>query len=144
EQALKPLQEARKLRFPRMVEKLNKLGIDISLEEVLKIAGDAQVGRPHIAKVLIDKGSVRDFDEAFSRYLAKGRPAYVEKEKMSPREAIQTILAHKGVPVLAHPFTLELEKPELRRFIRELADYGLMGIEVSYPEHTRSQKRLFA
>ena len=144
EQALKPLQEARKLRFPRMVEKLNRLGIDISLEDVLKIAGNAQVGRPHIAKALINKGSVRDFDEAFSRYLAKGRPAYVEKEKMSPREAVRTILAHNGIPVLAHPFTLDLEKPEFRRFIRELADYGLMGIEISYPEHTRSQKRLFA
>ncbi|MCK9263500.1 MAG: PHP domain-containing protein [Deltaproteobacteria bacterium] len=143
EQALKPLQEARKLRFPRMVEKLNRLGIDISLEDVLRIAGNAQVGRPHIAKALINKGSVRDFDEAFSRYLAKGRPAYVEKEKMSPREAVRTILAHNGIPVLAHPFTLDLEKPEFRRFIRELADYGLMGIEISYPEHTRSQKRFF-
>lgn len=143
EQALKPLQEARKLRFPRMIEKLNMLGIGISLDDVLKIAGNAQIGRPHIAKALIGKGSVRDFEEAFSRYLAKGRPAYVEKEKMSPEEAIRVILAHGGIPVLAHPFTLELEESKFRRFIRELADYGLIGIEISYPEHTRSQKRLF-
>jgi predicted metal-dependent phosphoesterase TrpH len=143
EQALKPLQEARKLRFPRMIEKLNRLGIGVSLEDVLKIAGTAQIGRPHIAKALIGKGFVRDFEEAFSRYLAKGRPAYVEKEKMTPGEAIRTILAYKGIPVLAHPFTLELEKSELRRFIRELAGLELMGIEICYPEHTRSQKRLF-
>lgn len=143
EQALKPLQEARIIRCPRIIGKLKELGMDVSLDDVKRIAGSAQIGRPHIAKALIRKGLVRDFDEAFSRYLAKGKPAYVDKEKMSCSEAIRAILAHRGLPVLAHPFTLELPKAELRKFVRDLTDHGLAGIEVSYPEHTRAQKRFF-
>ena len=144
EQVLRPLQEARDLRYPRIVGKLRQMGIDVSLDDIQEIAGSAQIGRPHIAKALIRKGFVRDFEDAFSRYLAKGRPAYVDKEKMSFSEAIRAILDHGGVPVLAHPFTLELPKAELLSFIRELVDCGLQGIEISYPEHTRAQKRLFA
>ena len=143
EQVLKPLQQARDARCPRILEKLRYLGIEVTPAEVIAVAGSAQVGRPHIARVLIDKGAVRDFDEAFSRYLAKGRPAYVEKEKMGPREAIRAILEHGGLPVLAHPFTLGLGGRELRTFLRELASDGIAGIEIPYPEHTPAHRRLF-
>ncbi|MFY9398370.1 MAG: PHP domain-containing protein [Desulfomonilia bacterium] len=144
EQVLKPFQQAREARCPRILEKLKDLGIEITPAEVTAVAGGAQIGRPHIARVLIEKGVVGNFDEAFSRYLAKGRPAYVEKEKMDPGEAIGAILEHGGLPVLAHPFTLGLGGGELRDFLRELAGDGLAGIEIPYPDHTPVHRRLFS
>jgi len=85
---LKYLQRAREERNPRMVEKLNKLGVHITYEEVVKASGGGQVGRPHFAQVLIEKGYVRNFQEAFDRYLKKGASAYVDKLRLIPKEAI--------------------------------------------------------
>src|SRR4030042_2227161 len=76
---LAPLQEARAERNPKIVEKLNRLGIKVSYEEVAKVSGGGQVGRPHFAQVLLDKGYVRSFQEAFDRFLKKGAPGYVEQ-----------------------------------------------------------------
>lgn len=144
EETLKRLQDARAVRFPRIIEKLNSLGVDVSIADVMDIAQNGQIGRPHIAKALIRKGYVREFDEAFTRYLAKGKPAYVEKDRMSSREAIESILEHGGLPVLAHPFTLCLEESEAKDFVRRLANQGLKGIEIFYPDHTKAQKKLYA
>ena len=74
ENVLKRLQDARTVRLPKMIEKLNSLGVDISVSDVTDDARDGQIGRPHVAKILVEKGYVRDFDEAFTRYLAKGNP----------------------------------------------------------------------
>src|SRR4030043_1877570 len=114
------LQRARAERNPRMAEKLNKLGIDITFDEVLKASGGGQVGRPHFAQVLLEKGYVRSFQEAFDRFLKKGASAYVDKIRFKPNEAISLIREAGGVAVLAHPNTLgvkgsaELEKVILR------------------------------
>jgi len=140
---LEKVQQGRSERFPKIIERLNKLGLTIGIEEVRAIAGEAQIGRPHIAKALIARGYVKNFDEAFERWLAKGKPAYVEKEKLSGEEAIGLILKHGGVPVLAHPFTLELDDAALKAFIARAKDCGLKGIEVYYPEHSRAQTRLY-
>src|SRR5512139_1020520 len=103
---LEYLQRARAERNPRMVEKLNKLGINITFDEVLKASGGGQVGRPHFAQVLLEKGYVRSFQEAFDRFLRKGAQAYVDKVRFTPEEALYFINEAKGVAVLAHPNTL--------------------------------------
>jgi predicted metal-dependent phosphoesterase TrpH len=134
---LEYLQRARAERNPRMAEKLNKLGIDITFDEVLKASGGGQVGRPHFAQVLIEKGYVRSFQEAFDRFLKKGAPAYVEKMRFSPEESIHFINEANGVAVLAHPNTLQLNGySELENLILRLVKKGLRGIEAYYPEHS--------
>ena len=137
---LKYLQRAREERNPRMVEKLNWLGVNITYEEVVRASGGGQVGRPHFAQVLIEKGYVRNFQEAFDRYLKKGAPAYVDKLRFTPREAIHFINEASGVAVLGHPKTLGLNGSlEMENLILSLLKEGLKGIEVYYPEHSSSE-----
>jgi predicted metal-dependent phosphoesterase TrpH len=137
---LEYLQKARGERNPRMVEKLNRLGVDITYEEVVRTSGGGQVGRPHFAQVLIEKRYVRNFQEAFDRYLKKGAPAYVDKFRFSPGEAIHFIHEAKGVAVLGHPNTLGLNGyMELENLVQSLIKEGLKGIEVYYPEHSSSE-----
>jgi len=137
------LQTARVVRLPRIIERLRALGMDISESDVRDIAKEGQIGRPHIAKALMKKGHVRDFEEAFTRFLGKGKPAYVEKDRMTCAEAIEAILASGGMPVLAHPFTLGLDKTEMQDFVSDLTKLGLKGMEVFYPDHTKPQKKLY-
>lgn len=137
---LKYLQRARQERNPRMIEKLNQLGVHITYEEVLRASGGGQVGRPHFAQVLIEKKYVKNFQEAFDRYLKKGAPAYVDKLRFTPAEAIRFIREAKGVAVLGHPNTLGLNGyGELDKLIIDLIRVGLKGIEVFYPEHSASE-----
>ena len=144
EKDLEYVQLARRKRFPQIIEKLNALGFTITTDDVAVIAGDAQIGRPHIAKALISKGYVPDFKTAFSHYLAKGKSAYVDKEKLTANDALSLILDYGGLPVLAHPFTLELKAYELKRLVEKLKKKGLMGMEIYYPEHSKAQKKLYA
>jgi predicted metal-dependent phosphoesterase TrpH len=143
EDDLEKIQKGRLDRFPKIIERLNSIGLDVSVEDVSRIASDAQIGRPHIAKALIKKGYVKDFDDAFEKYLGKGKPAYVEKEKLTWVEAIALIKRHNGISVLAHPFTLELKSSELKNLIISMKEAGLSGIEVHYPEHTPEQTKLY-
>lgn len=140
---LQKFQEARANRNPKIIKKLQALGIPITYEEVMGASGGGQIGRPHFAKVLLAKGIVKSFDEAFERFLKKGAPAYVEKECFHPKECIEIILHAKGIPVLAHPFTLHLEDEELEAFVKQLKDWGLGGIEVYYTEHTPKQTAFY-
>jgi len=132
---LKKLHEARAKRNEKMLEKLNELGIDISMEELKEIA-KGEIGRPHIAKLLVKKGVVKSFEEAFDKYLKKGAPAYVPKALLSPEEAISLVLKAGGIPVLAHPITLKLDYYSLKNYIKELKEMGLKGVEAYYTEHT--------
>jgi predicted metal-dependent phosphoesterase TrpH len=137
---LRFLQMARAERNPKIVEKLNRLGVRICYDEVVKASGGGQVGRPHFAQVLLEKGYVRTFQEAFERFLTKGAPAYVDKARFSPQDALALIRKAGGVPVLAHPNTLDVKgHAELERLVAGLVDQGLEGIEVYYPEHTPLQ-----
>ncbi|MFB3885969.1 MAG: PHP domain-containing protein [Thermodesulfobacteriota bacterium] len=131
------LQKARAERNPKIVEKLNRLGIDLTYEEVLKASGGGQVGRPHFAQVLLEKKYVKTFQEAFDRFLKKGAPAYADKFRFTAKEALHFINEAKGVAVLAHPNTLNLSgTSELENLILRLVKEGLRGIEVYYPEHS--------
>ncbi len=134
---LEYLQKARGERNPKMVARLNQLGIEVTYEEVLKASGGGQVGRPHFANVLLEKKVVRSFQEAFDRFLKKGAPAYVDKFRFASKEALHFINEAGGVAVLAHPNTLGVNGySELEKLIVRLADEGLKGIEVYYPEHS--------
>jgi predicted metal-dependent phosphoesterase TrpH len=135
-QTLRKLQEARKNRNPRIIEILNDLGFNLALSEVQEESGECQLGRPHIAQLMVTKGYVHSIDEAFDRYLGKGRPAYVDKYRIGSARAIEIILDAGGVPVLAHPFLLQAQDDTvLEDLVVTLMEMGLMGMEVYYPEH---------
>ena len=134
------LQKARSERNPKIAEKLSRLGIDLTYEEVLKASGGGQVGRPHFAQVLLGKGYVRSFQEAFDRFLKKGAPAYVDKFRFTAKEALHFINEAKGIAVLAHPNTLGMNGySELENLLVQLVEEGLKGVEVYYPEHSVSE-----
>ena len=133
---LNDLQKARRDRTPQIIQKLNNLGVDITEDDIMKLVGDRLPGRPHIADILLNKGVIQTFQEAFDRFLGKGKPAYVEKYRLDPETAIKTILQAGGLPVLAHPYLLKLKTVDaLEDLVVYLKDIGLMGIEVIYPEH---------
>jgi predicted metal-dependent phosphoesterase TrpH len=137
---LEILQKARDTRNQKMIEKLQQAGIDITLEELEEIA-QGEIGRPHIANLLVKKGVVKTFEEAFQKYLKKGALAYVPKALLSPEEAINQIRQAKGIPVLAHPFTLKLSYADLYKYLSWLKDIGLMGVEAYYTEHNQDFTR---
>ncbi len=132
EKSLEKFRDSRTGRGKRMVEKLNALGIKIDWARVQAIAGDGAIGRPHVAQAMLEKGYVKTFEEAFDKYIGHGGPAYVEREKMTPEEAVKLILSAKGIPVLAHPFTVK--DPEA--MVKSLQKVGLMGLEVYYKDNT--------
>lgn len=138
-QRLVTLRESRHTRNPKIVQRLNELGIDITYEEVRKLAGTESVGRPHIARLLMEKHVVTSAKEAFDRYLANGRPAFVDRELPEPAEGVRWIREAGGVPVLAHPTWVRTSADGLRALLRQLKEVGLGGIEVHYSTHNPSQ-----
>jgi predicted metal-dependent phosphoesterase TrpH len=140
---LKEVRRFREERNPRIIAKLNDLGMEITIEEALAKASGDTLGRPHIAAVLIEEGYVKNNQEAFDRYLAKGAAAYVERERLSSAEAIELIKGAGGVAVLAHPGTYALSVRVLNEVVSGLADAGLGGIEIIYPEHTRTLQKKY-
>jgi predicted metal-dependent phosphoesterase TrpH len=143
-QALSKLQDARKNRNPSILKRLNKLGFQISLEEVGQEVGEGQLGRPHIAYAMVKKGFVASIDEAFDKYLGTNGPAYVDKYRIECKQAINIIRAAGGVPVLAHPALLNIENGQkLDALLQNLMNIGLSGIEVYYPGHSPQQIRQY-
>lgn len=143
-QALSKLQDARKNRNPAILNRLNKLGFQISLEEVNQEVGEGQLGRPHIAYTMVKKGFVASIDEAFDKYLGANGPAYVDKYRIECEEAINIIRTAGGVPVLAHPALLNIENDQiLDELLQNLMDIGLAGMEVYYPGHSSQQVRQY-
>jgi len=145
-QALKTQQSARKNRNPQIIELLNHLGLKISLPEVIAASEEnAQIGRPHIARLLVQKGFVSSINEAFDRYLGKGRPAYIDKPRIEAWEAIALIISAGGIAVLAHPGLLHMPNmAACDALIARLVVMGLRGMEIFYPGHTREQIDLYS
>ncbi len=142
--ALKRLQTAREDRNPRIIAKLRRLGIGISMAELEAETVDSQIGRPHIAAWLVRNGFVDTIDEAFERYLGSGRPAYADKYRIGCDTAIQLIRNAGGAPVLAHPALIAPGGDwRLQDLVKRLQAIGLMGIEAYYPEHTPEQTRTY-
>ncbi|MFQ6089060.1 MAG: PHP domain-containing protein [Candidatus Methanofastidiosia archaeon] len=127
------LKESREKASQKMIERLNSLGFEINYEEVRGKASGV-VGRPHIAEVLLEKGYISEFQEAFDLYIGNSKPAYVEKRKLQPKKCIKLIQKLGGFTVLAHPKYTFLEIGELERVLLKLKNWGLSGIEVYQPE----------
>ncbi|MFZ5564174.1 MAG: PHP domain-containing protein [Thermodesulfobacteriota bacterium] len=139
-QKLDRLQTSRNQRTPKILERLNRMGVDISMAEVQSFAGGAQVGRAHIAQVMRARGMVASIHEAFDRYLGKNGPAYVDKDRIACEEAIAVIRQAGGVAVLAHPCLIETpDDASLESLVRMLVEMGMGGIEALYPQHTKKQ-----
>lgn len=124
----------RKERVYRMAARLAELGMPIDPEEVFALVKEGSAGRPHVAQVLVARGFVKTYREAFDRYLRAGGPANVPRKTLSPSQAIATIRKAGGVPVLAHPGLADLDG-----VIPALVKAGLMGIECYYQEHSAAQ-----
>jgi predicted metal-dependent phosphoesterase TrpH len=140
---LAQLRASRHRRNPRIIDKLNELGLDLTYEEVKALAGTESIGRPHIARVLMVKGYVRSAKEAFDRYLAEGAAAYVPRELPGPAEAIAWIRTARGIPVLAHPTWVKASAEGLFALCDKLKAEGLGGIEVHYSTHKPQQTSHF-
>lgn len=121
-------------RARTMVEKLSALGVPVEWQRVQALAAGASVGRPHVARALVEARRVATVQEAFERFLGRRGPAYVPRLKVSPEEAVEAVLAAGGVPVLAHPGWAS-SGPVIDR-VPQLVAHGLAGLEVYYPEHT--------
>lgn len=133
---LKNIRESRRGRAREMIKKLCDLGFDISYDQVDSLAGGDLIGRPHIARALIEKGYVSSVKEAFQKYIGKGRPAFVPRYKFLPEEAIDLIRTSGGISFLAHPGLIAETK-----WIGQVIAYGINGLEVYYPEHHPDQVR---
>jgi len=135
------LRRSRLERGQKMLAKLKGLGIEVSWQRVKELAGDGVVGRPHIALAMLEAGHISSLEEAFDRYLARNSPAYVEREKITPAEAVQLLTDASGLPVLAHPRDLQ----NLESLLVELKEAGLIGMEVYYQDYDQQAiERLLA
>lgn len=138
--ALKNLTETliagRDNRNPRIVAKLNELGVAVTMKEWEDDAKGGVMGRPHLAAILQRKGYVSSIKQAFDKYLGQGAPAYFDKERLTPKAAIERIAASGGLAVLAHPVQLRTENDaQFERVLKDLADLGLAGIETIHSDH---------
>jgi predicted metal-dependent phosphoesterase TrpH len=131
EHLLGDLRTMRLKRAVAMVERLNALGVTVTMDAVLANAAGGAIGRPHVARAIVSGGFASDFKQAFERYLGNGRAAYVPKEKLSIADAVGMIHRSGGLAVLAHPGSLAT-----RERIAAFAQVGLDGIEVLHPSHS--------
>lgn len=113
-----------------MVEKLQELGLKVTMEQVRSLAKDAAIGRPHVAQAMVDAGAVPNVDEAFKRFIGYEGPAYVPKKKLSPQEGVEFIKQYGGVAVVAHPGTYGNDDA-----VYQAIAAGVDGIEVWHPDH---------
>jgi predicted metal-dependent phosphoesterase TrpH len=133
--ALAGMRHSRVKRAQKMVARLKNLGIHVEWERVQELAGSGAIGRPHIAQAMLERNYTTSFQEAFTKYLGRDGPAYVEREKITSVETVELILRADGLPVLAHPLTID--NPEI--LISELREAGLVGIEAYYDGYTTSE-----
>lgn len=137
---LERLQQARHNRNQGMLERLQAMGISITSEELIRIAGD-QIGRPHFARLLAKKGLAKNTQDAFGRYLKRGCPAFVEHAKPQADEVISQIAEANGLAMLAHPIYSDPTLEKIPALVARLKDYGLSGLEALYPTHSQKACR---
>ena len=130
QKSLEKLRISRRQRITRTIERFSELSMPLNKEKIFQLAGGDSVGRPHVAKALIEAGYVKTVKEAFQKYLAIGKPGYVEREHLVPGQCVQLIRESGGVPVWAHPGTANADA-----LLTELVEKGLQGLEVFHPEH---------
>ena len=138
------LQRSREARNERLVARLAELGLPVSMDELLAESGGTGAGRPHVAAILVRKGYASSVQDAFDRYLAKGAPAYIDKERLEPAAAISLARQSRALPVLAHPLSLGLAPAETERLVGELAEAGLAGLEAIYGRYDQAERASLA
>lgn len=139
--ALDRIQGARDERNRKIMDNLTGLGISVSMAELQAVAGQGETGRPHIARLLVNKGVVRTIDEAFVRYLRRGCPAYVSRFAFDACEAVSLVKKAGGLAVLAHPLSIERDPELLCPLLDRLVAAGLNGLEAYYPTHSKKLTR---
>jgi len=131
---LEHLRTARIERAKRIVERLNELGVKVTMDSVREVAGGAPIGRPHIARAIVGAGYTPAMNAAFGKYLVRGAPAYIPRYKLTPFQALEIVHGAGGVAVLAHPGLGSHDE-----LIPKLVDAGLQGIEVYHCDHSPAQ-----
>ncbi|MGA7615557.1 MAG: PHP domain-containing protein [Thermoanaerobaculia bacterium] len=134
------LREFRRVRASRgeaMVDRLHEIGVPVSRERVRELCGEGAMGRPHVARALVESGAVSSVEEAFQRYLGPGCAAWVDKARFEIGEAVELIHSGGGVTSLAHPTLL----PDHRRLVPEILDLGVDAIEVIHPDVDKGSRR---
>lgn len=132
--------KARKTQAQEIAKLLKKNGINISYEDIKKcVIPKASIGRPHIAKSIMQKGVVPSITEAYAKYINNDSKVYVQRKTVSPHEAVETIYDAGGIPVIAHPCDVE----NAEELIKELISYGLRGIEAYHRKHTPAMIEYF-
>lgn len=132
------LKQSRLIRGEKIIEKINNLGFKISIEEVKELSGEKYIGRPHIARVMLNKGYISSLSEGFEKYLNRGMPAYVERYKISTKETINLIQDSGGFAILAHPGLLK--NPSI---IDYCISQGIDGIECIHSKHSEEAMNTF-
>ncbi len=130
------LRHFRQDRAQAMITRLKALGVNIDFKRVKEIAASGSIGRPHIAQAMLEKGYISSVKEAFTRYIGLGGPAYVERHKLTPQEAVELITKVNGLSALAHPTTIS--DPE--KMIAKLKSSGLTGLEVYYNGYAEDER----
>jgi len=142
QEALVDLRRDRAERNRRLRERLSELGVPVDYDAmVAEAGGEGGLGRPHFARALVRAGAAADVDDAFHRFLADGRPAYVPKARLSPEDVARLATASGGVAVLAHPLSLGLDPSALEGLVTGLAGAGLGGMEAIYGRYSPDQRR---
>lgn len=136
ENSLSRMRSSRENRAKKMAQLLSGLGMPIDWEMIQKIAGKGSIGRPHVAQAMLEKGYVLSIKEAFEKYIGREGPAYVERDKMLPEEAVKLIRKAGGLAVLAHPGTLK----NVQEMVSRLILTGLVGIEAYYGDYSEDNK----
>jgi 3',5'-nucleoside bisphosphate phosphatase len=140
----KRLTAIREGRAERIVHDLNSRGINISFREVEALSPEGAIGRPHIGRILIKNGYARDMNEVFANFMVKGKPGYVSKEKIKLESAVSLIENSGGIPVIAHPVSLNFNGPgEFEKILREFIEKGVRGIEAYSTMHTPKEREMF-
>ncbi|HBI14496.1 MAG TPA: phosphoesterase [Desulfobulbaceae bacterium] len=140
-QWLAPLQRSRQERNEKIIAKMRQMGLDVHVEELRTISCCGQTGRPHIARLLLNKGIVESLGQAFHQFLRRGAPAWFSRFTYSAAESIDMIHRAGGLAVLAHPGQLDPDLKFLPLLIPELVERGLDGLEVQYPSHPAELQR---
>lgn len=150
EQFISEQQTTRGDRNTRILQALQRLGLHLEVQDILAYVQREDrsntwlnVGRPHFAMVLLQKGYIASYEEAFAKYLAVGRPAYVERTRVTPLSAITAIKAAGGVAVLAHPLQLKISHSSLEELLLQLREEGLAGIEAMHPDHSQELQQYY-
>ena len=137
ERYLNFFREERLKRAVRIVNKLNLLGLSITIDDVMEKAKNSAVGRPHIAQAMMEKGLTSNFYEAFNKYIGNNGPAYEKKVHISPQSAFKIINDAGGLSFIAHPGYME------ESLLKELIDEGVDGIEVIHSSHSQQQVKFY-